>query len=251
MPVSPRNVLVTGAGRNIGRAIAIAFARDGNNVAINVRRNVADAASVAREVAAHGVEAIVVPGDVGEPAECDRLMDSVVERLGPVDVLVNNAAIRPRQPFLSISIDDWNRVLATNLSAAFYLARLVLPGMATRGRGSIIAIGGPDGQLGMRNRAHNVACKAGLVGLTKAIAIEFGEHGVTANVVVPGITDTSRDPETHPNWPPSAETLRDRLFIPRLGKPGEIADACVFLASDRARYITGQTLHVSGGFLTP
>jgi 3-oxoacyl-[acyl-carrier protein] reductase len=246
-----RTVLVTGAGRNIGRAIALAFAKAGANVAINVRQNIDEGNAVVADAGRLGAEAMVVVGDVGDPETDDRLVASVVRRFGPVDVLVNNAAVRPKQPLLSISVADWNRVLASNLSGPFYLARLVLAPMAERGYGRIINIGGPDGQAGMRDRAHNVAAKAGIIGLTKAIAIEFGSEGITANVVVPGITDTSRDPATHPSWPPSADQLRERLPIPRLGLPGEIADACVFLASDQASYITGQTLHVSGGFYMP
>lgn len=246
-----RTVLVTGAGRNIGRAIALAFAKTGAHVAINVHRNLDEAGEVVARVEGLGAEAMVVAGDVGDPNVDEAMVAAVRQRFGAIDVLVNNAAARPKQPLLSISVADWDRVLASNLSAPFYLSRLVLAQMAERHFGRIINIGGPDGQAGMRDRAHNVTAKAGLIGLTKAIAIEFGASGITANVVVPGITDTTRDPATHPSWPPSAEQLRDRLPIPRLGRPEEIADACTFLASDQAGYITGQTLHVSGGFYMP
>jgi 3-oxoacyl-[acyl-carrier protein] reductase len=133
----------------------------------------------------------------------------------------------------------------------FYLSRLVLPGMVERRWGRIINIGGPDGQSGAPFRAHNVTCKAGLIGLVKSISIEFAHAGITANVVVPGMMDTTRSPIDYPGWPPSQQTIASRVPTARLGTSDEVAFACRFLASHAAAYITGQTLHVNGGMYMP
>jgi NAD(P)-dependent dehydrogenase (short-subunit alcohol dehydrogenase family) len=247
-----RTALVTGAGRNIGRAIALAFARAGANVGVIVRANRGEADAVAAEVRACGVRAALALGDVGDAQACARMVAEIAGELGPVDYLVNNVGRRRRQAFLDITPEDWDSVIATNLSSAFYLSRLVLPGMAQRGFGRIINIGGPDGARGLRLRAHNVACKAALVGLTKAIALEFGVHGVTANVVVPGNIETSRDEADYPDFQQVVEGLqaaaeRSQIAIPRQGTPEEVAHGVIFLASDKAAYLTSQTLYVAGG----
>jgi NAD(P)-dependent dehydrogenase (short-subunit alcohol dehydrogenase family) len=249
--MTARTALVTGGGRNIGRAICLALADAGLDVAVVAGRNVDEAEQVAEEVRSRGVSAAAFGVDLGDPDDVETLVGKVTAALGPVDVLVANAARRPHQSLTEISVNDWDSVLAANLSSTFYFGRLVLPGMAERNFGRMIAIGGPDGQRGAANRAHNVAAKAGLIGLMKAVAIEFGPLGVTANVVVPGITDTTRDPKDYPHWPFSQDQLKQRLHIPRLGRAEEVADACAFLASDNASYITGQTLHVSGGYYMP
>lgn len=246
-----RTALVTGASKNIGEAIALAFADAGAAVAVIARTDAAGVEAVASEVRGRGVKGFAATADVGDPTECESLVADVVAAVGNVDYFISNAAHRPLQDFLSISVDDWNRILGSNLSATFYLSRLLLPSMVESGFGRVIAIGGPDGQAGASDRAHNVTCKAGIIGLVKAIAIEFGRYGVTANVVSPGFTDTSRDPKNYPKWPPTQTQLERRLPIPRLGRPEEIADACVFLATEKASYITGQTFHISGGLYLP
>lgn len=246
-----RTVIVTGAGRNIGRAIAIAFGQAGCNVVVNARSNRDEAAEVVERVTAEGGSAIAVIGDVGSAAFDEEMVAAAVERYGSVDVLVNNAARRRRQPFLEITPEDWDTILRSNLSAMFYLSRLVLPGMAERRWGRIINIGGPDGQRGSPYRAHNVTCKAGMIGLVKAVSIEFAHAGITANVVVPGMMDTSRSAVDYPNWPPSQQVIADRVPAARLGESDEVAFACRFLASNAAAYITGQTLHVNGGHYMP
>lgn len=246
-----RTALVTGGNKNIGRAIALAFADAGADVAVHAGSDGEGVERVAGEIRDRGRRAFATTADLGDPEACERLVYAATDALGPIDVLISNAAARPLQNFMSISVEDWDRVLASNLSASFYLSRLLLPGMVERGHGRVIAIGGPDGQRAVPNRAHNVTCKAGIIGLVKAISIEFARHGITANVVTPGMTDTTRDPKDYPHWPPSDEVLQQRLHNPRLGKPEEIADACVFLSSEKAAYVTGQTLHVSGGLFTP
>lgn len=247
-----RTVLVTGAARNIGRAIALAFADGGANVGIIVNSSRQEGEAVAAEARERGVKAAVAVGDIAMPQECERMVGEITAALGPIDTLVNNAAQRPREGFLEITPEKWNAVLGSNLSAVFYLARLVLPGMKERGFGRIINIGGPDGLHGMKLRAHNVACKAGLVGLTKAIALEFGPFGVTANLVIPGIMNTSRDAKDYPEIEKIIAELHERnerseIAIPRPGEPEEMANAVTFLASEKSSYLTSQSIYVSGG----
>jgi 3-oxoacyl-[acyl-carrier protein] reductase len=247
-----KTALVTGAGRNIGRAIALAFADAGSNVGIIVHKNQAEAESVAEEVRKRGVRAAVAVGDIGDATADERMVATIVKELGDIDYLVNNAARRPMQSFLDISLDDWNGIIASNLSSIFYLSRLVLPSMVKRGFGRIITIGGPDGVVGFPNRAHNVTAKAGLIGLTKAIALEFGDKGITANIVMPGPMDTTRDPKHYPFWgeiKSSLVRMREEgwISIPRLGTCEELAHAVMFLAAEKSAYLTMQQIYVTGG----
>src|SRR5579862_7934872 len=249
---SKRTALVTGAGRNIGRAIALAFAQAGADVGIIVKSNKGEAEAVAKEIRACGVRAEVATGNVGDSATCERMVSEIVQKLGPIDYLVNNVGHRPRQDFLDISPEDWDHVIASNLSSMFYLSRLVLPKMVERKFGRIINIGGPDGIRGARHRAHNVACKAGLIGLTKAIALEFGIYGITANVVVPGSINTSRNEKDYPNFQAHVDSLnaareQSQIAIPRQGTTAEVANGVMFFALESSSYLTSQTLYVAGG----
>ena len=245
--LSGKTALVTGAGRNIGRGIALAMAKAGANVVVNTRTNKDEGESVAQEAKALGVDAIAYQADMGDAAAVEGMARAALERFGAVDIVVNNAAARPRQSFLEISIEDWDRIISSNLSGLFYLTRCVVQSMMDRTWGRIINISGTDGLRGRENRAHNVACKSGMIGLTKAMAIEFGHYGITANVVVPGIIDTTRPMEHYPGWPPAQESLNE-LPVPRMGRSEEIGEVCVFLTKDSASYITGQTLPVNGGW---
>lgn len=246
-----RTALVTGAGRNIGRAIALAFAAAGCNVAINVRSNVQQGTEVAQQIRQSGVRSDVYVGDIGSPHDVSRIVGKAVAQLGPIDYFVNSAAARPRSPLVDIQVDEWNAVIAQNLSSAFYFTKLLIPSMAERRFGRIIFIGGPDASLGEVLHAHSTAAKAGILGLARSIARAYGASGITANVVVPGLTDTQRDPDYPLEWPPPAEhfTKVMRLAVPRLGTTDEIADACLFLGSDSASFITGQILNVNGGLV--
>lgn len=247
-----QTALVTGAGRNIGRAVALTLAAHGVAVAVNVRGNVTEAQKVQQEILELGGQAEVVVGDVSDPAACEEVIARTTEALGPVDYLISNVGTRKFQAFAEISPEDWDNIMRTNLSATFYLGRLTLPGMRERGFGRLIVIGGPDGYLGWHHRAHGVTAKAGLAGLVKAVSFEFGHFGVTANVVVPGGVDTTRSAENYPADMTEREGYpqgRPLIMIPRLGTTQEIADACAFLASDQASYITGQSLHVDGGMV--
>ena len=245
-----KTALVTGASRNIGRAIALGMAQAGANIVIHYRSQRAEAESLVAEAQRLGTEAIALHAEIADPDAVQSMAQQALTKFGRVDILVNNAAIRPRQSFMEITPAIWDDVVRSNLSSAFYCARALMPSMLDHRFGRIISISGTDGYQGRANRVHNVACKTGLIGLTKAIAVEMGHDGVTSNIVVPGIMNTSRDPRNYPDWPPSQQTL-DALPVPRMGESEEIAHACVFLASDQASYITGQTIHVSGGWFMP
>ena len=251
-----KTALVTGASKNLGKSIALGLAEAGADLALTSQSAAAELAEVADECRSFGVRAVTLTGDIGAPADVERLVNSFVADLGPIDILVSNASQRPRSSFLDISIEEWDGIMRTNLSASFYLSRLVLGSMRERGYGRIILLGGPDGQRpepykGAAHRAHCNTAKAGLIGLMKAIAVEFGADGITSNIVTPGIMDTTRDPVNYPHWPMSQEELERRLSIPRLGKPSEISSLCTYLCSDGAAYLTGQTIHVSGGYYMP
>ncbi len=255
-PLAGRTALVTGASKNLGRAIAIGLGAAGANVAVTAQHAQAEVEATAEEIRGLGRRAIALTGDIGEPSDVEALVRGAVDELGPIDVLVSNASRRPRRDFLDITLDDWDEIMRTNLSASFFLARLVLGSMRERGFGRIILMGGPDGirpepYSGAAHRAHCNTAKAALIGLAKAIAVEFGVDGVTSNVVVPGIMNTTRDPVNYPHWPMPQEELDRRLAIARMGEPHEVASMCVYLASEQGSYITGQTLHVSGGYLMP
>jgi NAD(P)-dependent dehydrogenase (short-subunit alcohol dehydrogenase family) len=243
---------VTGASRNIGRAIALAFADAGLAVAVNANQSVEEAEAVVAEICAAGGQSALALGDVSDPDACARVVDEAEAQLGPIDHLVLNAARRRFQSFAEITPEMWDETIRGNLSSAFYLSRLVLPGMRERGFGRVIALGGPDGYLGWHHRAANVTAKAGLTGLVKAISFEYGYFGVTANIVVPGGVDTTRRVEDYPPDMLDKEGVpkgSPMVMIPRRGTVAELAAACIYLASDAASYITGQSLHVDGGLV--
>ncbi|MGE0306263.1 MAG: SDR family NAD(P)-dependent oxidoreductase [Acidimicrobiia bacterium] len=246
-----QTAVVTGSGRNLGRAIALAFAQGGANVVINARSNRAEAQSVVDEVRALGGNAIAAIGNVSDAAFAESMIESAVSEFGRIDHVCHSAARRARGGLLEMTVEDWDNVIRLNLSAGFYLARFALPHMMANRTGRIILIGGPDANTGARDRAHSVTAKAGMLGLMKAVALEAGPWGVTVNIVMPGSMDTTRDLADYPGWPPTQEFLDERLAIPRLGQADELAYACRFLASPAAAYITGQTLHVNGGLFMP
>jgi len=238
-----RVAVVTGAGRNIGRAIALALADAGAAVVANGRSNRAAVDAVAGEIEANGGKALAVIADVTDQAAVERMAAATVERFGRIDILVNNAAGRPEQVLETMLLADWRGVLATILDGAFLTVKAALPHLKKSGAGAIVNIGGVSGHVGTRHRAHVVTAKAGLVGLTKALAHDLAGHRITANCVVPGLIDTARDPNAQlPHHHSVGRTLAGRL-----GTPEEVAAAVRFLAGPQARYVTGQTLHVNGG----
>jgi 3-oxoacyl-[acyl-carrier protein] reductase len=241
-----RTALVTGSGRNIGRAIAIALAERGANVVVNGHSDTEAIATVVGEIASVGGQAIGVTADVSDPDDVARMIADASETFGGVDIVVSNVGRRARLPFEEITIEEWNAIIATNLSAAFYLAHHALPAMRERGWGRIIHISGQDGFAGhIPERAANITAKAGLHGLSKAIAREYGVHGITANTVAPGPIDTVRDPAQYTHIDP--EEVLSRMAIKRYGDSSDVAEACCYLAAESGRFVTGQAIHVNGG----
>ena len=246
-----RTAFVTGASRNIGRAIALAFADEGADLVLNTRANRDELEAVAAECRKAGVRVIPVLGDIADAGAVEEMVNEATAELGGIDVLVCNAAIRPHTSVTETSVDDWHRVLGVNLHSAFYLSRAVVPGMKERRRGSIIALGGQSSLTGRPNTAAVTAAKTGLLGLIRALAAELGPFGIRANMVIPGTMDTERRyAEWYPEFrqaPPGAPEQLKQIPLGRLGRPEEIADACVFLASDASSYITGDEIRVMGG----
>ncbi len=244
-PLSGHVAFVTGSGRNIGRAIALRLAEQGSDVVVNARTSRDEADAVAEESRARGARAAVLVADVRDQrAICDGL-DVVRREIGPVDVLVNCAAIRPESTFESLSLDEWRDVLSVMLDGAFVATQAVVPGMLERGWGRIINIVGITGQSGAPRRAHVVTGKAGLIGFTKALALEYAERGITVNAVSPGFIDTARGGTSSVAAP--AHHADRRVPMGHLGQPNDVAALCCYLASDDGRFITGQVLAVNGG----
>jgi 3-oxoacyl-[acyl-carrier protein] reductase len=251
MRLSGRTALITGASRNIGRAIALAFAAEGADLLLNTRVNRDELEAVADECRKAGVRVATALADVADAAAVESMVTRGLGELGAIDVLVCNAAIRPHTSLTDTSLQEWHHVLGVNLHSTFYLARTVVPAMKERRRGSIIALGGLSSVTGRPNTAAVTTAKTGLLGLVRALAAELGPFGIRANMVMPGYIDTERRyaewyPEFRQTPPGSPEQLK-QIPLGRLGRPEDIADACVFLASDASAYITGDTIRVMGG----
>jgi 3-oxoacyl-[acyl-carrier protein] reductase len=247
-PLEGLSAVVTGSGRNIGKAIAIAFAKAGAKVTVNGHSDRDAVSAVVATIRGVGGKAIGVMADVGAPDEVKRLVLEAEAAHGPVDIAVSNVAVRPKQPFLEITAEEWHRTLNSNLASAFYLAQAVLPGMLQKRFGRLIHISGVDGFAGhLEQRAHNIVCKAGIHALAKALSVEFAPFGITANSVVPGHIDTERD---WSQYPPKEEWMASRkasLPARRFGTTDEIAQACIYLAGPGSGFVTGQAIHVNGG----
>jgi 3-oxoacyl-[acyl-carrier protein] reductase len=239
-----RTAFITGSGRNIGKAIALSLAADGFNVIINgsTRRELCD--PVAEEARALGIEATVLMGDISDPAAISQMTGAALEQFGAVDVLVNNAAMRPRQSFLEMSEADWDLVFDTNLKSVFRLSQAFLPGMIDKGWGRVIGFTGMNAIKGHAGRVHGSAVKHGVWGMVKAMASEFGPNGITVNAVSPGPILGDRDSQEK-----AAEISGDVKYIPlgRLGAPEEVAAVVSMLASDRGGFVNGQMIQVNGG----
>ncbi len=241
-----RSAIVTGSGRNIGRAIALALARQGVSVVVNGHRDRAAVESVVKDIADAGGRALPFMADVSKHDEVAAMVRACAEAFGSVDIVVSNVGIRRLQPFLEIGLEDWDAVLATNLTPAFYLARNAVPHMQKRKWGRIILISGFDAFWGqVTQRAHSIAAKSGLHGLAKALAREFGPDGITANTVAPGAIDTVRDWSQYRHQP--KEKIAAEIPLGRFGDVDEVAAACSFLASEGGGFTSGQVLHVNGG----
>ena len=235
--------IVTGAGRNIGRAIARQLALAGAAVVVNARANRAEADSVVREIEAAGGKALSVIGDVGDPKLVAAMADAALKRFGRIDILVNNAALRREMPIDRMSYADWREVMNVTLDAAFHCVTACLPAMQKSGGGTIVNIGGMSAHIGSKHRAHVMTAKAGLVGFTRGLAHDLAAAHITANCVVPGAIDTTR-PQSSSS---PAHHLTHGTITGERGTPDDVAAMVRFLCGPGGRYVTGQTIHVSGG----
>ena len=237
---SPRRIegkvaLVTGSGRNLGRATVLELARRGADVVVNARSNRDEAEAVAAEARALGVRALALLADVGIESEVSTMVAEALRQLGRVDILINNAGFRGARPFADMTTEEWRAATAVNHDGPFYCAKAVVPSMIANRYGRIVTVSGLNSWHGRAGWAHVCASKMGAVGMTRALAAELGQHDITVNHVVPGAF------LAHPNV--------EQIPAGRLGLEQELANVYAFLCSEDASYVTGQTLHVNGGDL--
>ena len=236
--------LVTGSGRNIGRATVIRLAGEGAHVVVNARSNQEEVDAVAREARSLGVKALPVIADIGKKDQVEALAARALSEFGRVDILINNAAIRPHKPFTELTAADWEAVRSVVLDGALYLTRALIEPMVSNEYGRILFFTGDGAFIGGNGRAHVSAAKMGLVGFARGLASEFAPHNIRVNVVSPGIIDTQR---TNPQWYQGRLPNAAGIPLGRQGHVDEIAATCLFLVSDDGGFITGQTIHVNGG----
>jgi 3-oxoacyl-[acyl-carrier protein] reductase len=244
-----RVVLVTGSSRGIGAEVAVKAAAAGATVAVHYRSSAEGARETLERIRAAGGDGESFAADVGAGAEAEALVKRVVDRFGRIDGLVNNAGLTQVGPFLEIEPADWDAVIATDLTAAFRTCRAVLPGMLERGSGTIVNIASRLGQIGVAETAAYSAAKAGLIGLTRALAKEFGPRGIRVNAVAPGVTETGMTTDLVDSEE-GRRRLRD-MPLGRFGRPDEVADAVIFLLSDASALFLGQTLNPNAGGYMP
>jgi 3-oxoacyl-[acyl-carrier protein] reductase len=235
--------VVTGAGRNIGRAIALTLAEGGASVLVNARSNRSEAEAVARYIETAGGKAAVHIGDVADATAVQAMADAAVKAFGRIDILVNNAALRREKSFAEMDYAEWREILDVTLDGTFHCIKACLPALQKSGAGTIVNIGGLSAHTGARNRAHVVTAKAGIVGLTRALANDLASDGITVNCVVPGLIGTPRPKDK----PEPAHHLTHNTISGDRGKPEDVASMVRFLCGPAARYITGQAIHANGG----
>ncbi len=239
-----RVALVTGSGRNIGRATVLKLAAEGAHVVVNARSNQAEAEAVAEEARALGVKALPILADMGKRDQVEHMVSRAMAELGKVDILINNAAIRPHKPFTEVTVEDWEAVRSVVLDGTFYATLAVIHSMVENQYGRILFFTGEGAFVGSAQRAHVSAAKMGLVGLARSLASEFAPHNIRVNVVSPGSIDTTRaNPEWYQGRAPNAQGIP----LQRKGTSEEIAATCLFLVSEDSGFITGQTIHANGG----
>lgn len=243
-----RVALVTGGARNIGRAIARSLAAGGAAVMVNANTSRAQAEETVELIGSAGGSADLHIADVTDPDSVKGLVEAAVKRFGRLDILINNAAVRAETPFAEIRFEDWRRVLSTVLDGAFLCTQAVLPHLVNAGGGTIINIGGLTAHKGADARAHVITAKAGLAGLTRALALDLAAHRITVNCVVPGTIETVRGLPGAPERPQHRRSLPP---VGRRGEPEEIAAMVRTLCGPDMRYVTGQSIHVNGGNFMP
>lgn len=241
--LSGKVAIVTGAGRNIGRAIARDLAAAGASVVVNVRSNKAEADAVVAEIVAAGGKAAAHIGDVADAKSATSLADAALKNFGRIDILINNAALRREKNIGEMTYADWREVMDVTLDGAFHCLKACLPALKKSGGGTVINVGGMSAHIGSADRAHVMTAKMGLVGFSRALAHDLAADKITANCVVPGAIDTARPASS----PKPAHHLTHGTISGERGKPQDVAAMIRFLCGPGGRYVTGQTIHVSGG----
>jgi len=255
-----KTALVAGASRNIGREIALTFAREGADVIVVARQHEDELKQVARECEKLGAKALPVCADLGDHKAVERMVQQGLDRFGKIDASVSVAAIRPHKPFWEISVEEWHQVFEVNLHSTFYLARSLAPSMMQRRTGTFVALGGIAALTAQPERAHVIASKTGLYGLIKALALELGPYDIRANLIAVGLIDTER---RNPEWYPEGGGRplgfkgdkedgtpigrAEGAPLGRTGKPSEVANVALFLSSDESSFVTGDRIICAGG----
>jgi NAD(P)-dependent dehydrogenase (short-subunit alcohol dehydrogenase family) len=248
MQDNSRVALVTGGAAGMGKATSLRLAREGKAVAV-LDIDSEGSAAVAAQIVAEGGKAIAVDADVSDRAEVENAVAEIRDALGPITILINNAAIENFCPFPEITSEVWDRLMAVNLKGNYYLIQAVLPDMVNAGWGRIVNLSAIGAQTGAPNMVHYTATKGAVIAMTRSLAVELGPKGITVNSVSPGFIDTpmARRAIDGDLFPVPYEQIIASYPIPRLGQPEDIAAACAFFASEDAGYITGQLLGVNGG----
>lgn len=242
-----KNALITGASKGIGKAIALAYAEHGANVAFTYLSSVEQGQALEAELAAKGVKAKGFRSDASDFTQADKLLADVIAEFGSLDVLINNAGITQDNLLLRMTEEMWDKVINVNLKSCFNTVKAVTKQMMKQKGGSIINMTSVVGLKGNAGQANYAASKAGIIGFTKSVALELGSRGIRSNAVAPGFIETEMTAKLDEK---TIQTWRDAIPLKRGGRPEDIAEACVFLGSDMSTYITGQVIQVDGGMLT-
>ena len=245
MDFDGKTALVTGASRNIGQAIATELAELGADVGVSAKSNREGCLETAARIEDAGGEAAVALADLTEPSEIETMVAEIREELGPIDVLVNNATYRPEKPFLEVELEELDEVQNINFRGLFLTTQAAVPDMIEHGGGAIVNLLGAMVYLGRSGHVHSYGSKMGIQGLVRQLATEFGPDGIRVNGLSPGLIDTGR--ELTDEWERTRQQVIEATPLGRTGTVEEMADACCFLASDRASFVTGQVLHANGG----